>query len=501
MKFRFKLPGLNHLSFRMVLIIYIVVPLCVSLAFSGYFALRVWENWVEERMKSDLEMVARAIQLPVSKAMERDRQDGMEEALESAFSIDSIYSAYAYDSQGKQIASAGKKDPEPEEEDKLNELVTEGEDKGEFGKVAKRRVYSYFVPLKDSQNHTSGLLQLTRRERDFREYVKKIRIYGFLWLCLGAGVMVVLVLFGQHQALGRYFQRLISGMQRVANGEVNYRVPLTGPKEVVSIAGTFNQMLDSIQEAESEIRRKQEEQTRLEKKLHQKEKLAAVGQLAAGVAHELGTPLSTISGTAQRGLRQQQESDTQTTRKFTRIRREVDRMQVIIRQLLDFSHSQDLQLRKLRPRQVAKSAMEAVREEAERQNVSLKLKGEEDSTLFPADAVRLEQALINLLHNAIQADNNITVQLSWKSEDSQIVYAVDDSGPGIPEDIRPRLFEPFFTTKNVGAGTGLGLAVVHGIVKEHGGSVEAGNSDLGGARIEIRLPLQTREYDDNNHYG
>ncbi|MFW5996478.1 MAG: sensor histidine kinase [Lentisphaeria bacterium] len=483
-----KLPGLKNLSFRMVLIFYIVLPLVGSLILAGYFALRIWEERVEERMQNDLEMVARAIQLPVSKAVERNRQEGLEGALESAFSLDSIYSAYAYDKEGKKIASAGKKDPEPEEEDKLNEIVSEGEDKGEYGEVAKRRVYSYFVPLKNSENHNSGLLQLTRRERDFREYVKKIRLYGLLWLSLGIGIMIVLVLFGQYQALGRYFQRLINGMQRVANGEVNHRVPLNGPKEIVSITGTFNQMLDSIQQAESEIRCNQEEQARLEKKLHQQEKLAAIGQLAAGVAHELGTPLSTISGTAQRGARQE-EDGSKNAKNFARIRREVDRMQTIIRQLLDFSHSHNLQLRKLRPQQVAKSAVEAIRAEAERYNAEVTIEGDNNAPAFSADPVRLEQALTNLLNNAIQVKEGITVKLSWSVKDDQLVYAVDDSGPGIPDDIRPHLFEPFFTTKNVGSGTGLGLAVVHGIAKEHGGSVEAKDSELGGARLEIHLPL------------
>ena len=122
MRLQMKLPGFNRLSLRLVLVIYVIVPLVSSLAVTGYLALAMWEDQVEERMKNDLEMVAKAIQLPLSHAMERDRKGGVEQALESAFSLDSIYSAYAYDKEGEEIASAGKQDPADEQE-KMDELV------------------------------------------------------------------------------------------------------------------------------------------------------------------------------------------------------------------------------------------------------------------------------------------------------------------------------------------------------------------------------------------
>jgi len=487
MRLKMSLPGLSRLSLRVVLVVYVIVPLVTSIAVTGYLALAMWENQVEERMKNDLEMVAKAIQLPLSHAMERDRKGGVEQALESAFSLDSIYSAYAYDKKGKQIASAGKQDPDKEQA-KMTQLASEGKRKGEYGRLGDRKVYSYFTPLKDSKNHTSGLLRLTRREEDFQDYIRKVRWYGAGGLATGSLIMIVLVLFGHQQALGRHFQRLISGMKRVADGESNYRIPKKGPQEIASITESFNSMLDTIQSAENEIMQKREEQLELEKQLKQKEKLAAVGQLAAGVAHELGTPLSTISGTAERGLRHEEE-ETKRAKSFTRIRREVDRMQVIIRQLLDFSHSQDLQCRTLKPHQVAHSAASAVAEEAQNNNAHIAVEGEDKSISFYGDPIRLEQALVNLLRNAIQAESEVTVRINWRVEGDNIVFTVEDNGPGIPEEIRPRLFEPFFTTKNVGSGTGLGLAVVHGIIEEHGGSVEAGQSEEGGARVVLSLPL------------
>jgi two-component system, NtrC family, sensor kinase len=473
-------------SLRMALVLYVLAPLGASMALTGYFAMKQWEHQVESRMQSDLEMVARAIQLPLSHAIERKRPGGIEQALESAISMDSVYSAYTYDLEGEQIASAGKEDPSPQR-DRLTELASQGEQLGEYGQVGRRRVYSYFVPLADSRNQTAGLLQLTRRERDFRDYTATVRKHAFLWFGAGTLVMAGLVLIGQHQAMGRHFKALIAGMQRVAAGDVGYRLPLSGAKEIASISASFNTMLDSIQNAETEIERNRREQEALEQQLRQSEKLAALGQLAAGVAHELGTPMSTIGGTAQRALRQE-PGNSRRAEAFQRIQREIHRMEVIVRQLLDFSHNRALQVRTLRPVHVAESAVSAIAGEAASRHVAITLCGDRDAPPFPADPIRLEQALVNLLRNAIQAESTRRVWLEWKVAGDTALFSVDDDGSGIPAAIRPRLFEPFFTTKAVGQGTGLGLAVVHGILREHGGSIRVDDSDRGGARVEIRLP-------------
>ena len=486
---KMRLFGARRVSLRWGLVLYVLAPLAVAMALTGYFALKQWEQQVELRMQSDLEMVARAIQLPLSHAMERERQGGMDQALKSAISMDSVYSAYAYDLKGKRIASAGDKDPDPMR-DKLTALASEGKQRGEYGRVGKRRVYSFFVPLVDSRNQVAGLLQLTRRERDFRRYIATVRRYALLWFGLGASAIVVFVLIGQHQAIGRHFGRLTLGMQRVSSGQAGYRLPVVGPREIAAISESFNTMLDNIQNAERKIEAHRNEQLALENQLRHAEKMAAVGQLAAGVAHELGAPLSTISGTAQRALRHEKE-DSPRAGTFRRIMGEVARTETIIRQLLDFSHASQLQRRSLNPAKAAASALAAVREEAERRHAKISLCGDEQAPLFSADPIRLEQVLVNLLRNAIQSESGVSVQLGWNVENDQMVFTVDDNGPGIPDGIRHRLFEPFFTTKNVGAGTGLGLAVVHGIVKEHGGSVQTGESPRGGTRFTVRFPLNT----------
>jgi two-component system, NtrC family, sensor kinase len=481
----------NRLSLRAALLIYLLAPLCLLIFFTGYLSIAKWEERVERRMQADLEMVARAIQLPLSHSMERRREGGVQQALKSALSIDSVYSAYAYNLEGRQVASAGKADPEPESPDKLARIAVEGERIGEYGRVAKDDVYSFFVPLKDSLDQTSGLLHLTRRREDFREYIGKLRRGGGVGFLLAIGVMSALVLIGEHQALGSHFRRISEGMLLVAAGDKEHRLPISGPQEIALISENFNKMLDSIQQAERKIRHQREHQRRLEERLRQAEKLAAIGRLAAGLAHELGSPLSIVSGVAQRSL-SRTLNDSRLEGDFRRIQRAVGKMETIIRQLLDFSHRQKAQLRPVSPLNVIRASVNSISAEKPEWHGRVSVQLDDCRQLVALDPVRVERALVNLIRNALQSSADSRVWISCERDASHAIIAVDDNGPGIDEDIKPNLFEPFFTTKNVGSGTGLGLAVVHGIVEEHGGSVRLADSVRGGARFELRFPLIER---------
>ncbi|WP_291318514.1 ATP-binding protein [Desulfonatronospira sp.] len=474
-------------SLRLALVVYVVLPLACILAITGYLVLNALERQVEQQMQNDLELVARSIQLPLSHALERDREGSMIQALESAFAIGRVYSANVYDKDGQEIASAGRTDPDPEKE-KLTELAAEGERRGEFGHVAGQEVYSYFVPLTDSGGRISGLLQLTRRESDFKEDISAIRTKGIVGLGVAMFFMSSLVLYGHHKALGKYFTRLTQSMSRVAGGERRHRFRPRGPREIVTIGERFNFMLDSIEKAENEIRERRQAQEELQTRLRQAEKLAALGQLAAGVAHELGTPLSVISGKAQRAQRNNALPD-ELASTMQEIRQEVERMENIIRQLLDFSRRNEQQKRNVSMKQLARSAHASAEEEARNTGRELSIQEPDREIHIKADPTRIEQALVNLLKNALQSSSSALARISWGEDGGWAWFQVDDNGPGIPEDIKSKLFEPFFTTKSVGMGTGLGLAVVHGIAEEHNGSIEVGKSDMGGARFIIRLPV------------
>ena len=483
-------PGFPYRSMdlRTALVVHVAIPLILVLGSGGVLLLNAFETEVETRMQKDLELVARAVRLPLAHAMERDRTGSMMQALASAFSIGRVYSAHVFDKDGKKVAALGLTDPGADAE-RMIEMAEEGEERGEYGRIAGEDVFSYFVPLNDSGGRIVGLLQLARKGRDFSEQLRRIRWKGAVGMLLLLLLLSGMALAGHHRALGMHFERLAASMARVAAGDAGHRFRIDGPREVAQLGARFNRMLDSLEKAERNLAENRRIQKKLEAELRHSEKLAALGRLAAGTAHELGAPLSVISGKAQRALRDE-TMPADGKRALTGIREAVDRMERIVRQLLDYSRRSPLRRVAAGAERLAASAAAAVSEEAKARQVQIQIAGNGNGPPIRVDTVRIEQALTNLLRNAVQSSAGGRVRLSWTRDERTLRFSVDDDGPGVPPEIRSKVFEPFFTTKPVGEGTGLGLGVVHTVAEEHGGSVSVSESDLGGARFQLTLSIR-----------
>jgi len=477
----------KSLSLRSNLLVYVILPLVAFMSLASFLSLRALEREVEARMELDVELIAQAIRLPLSRSLERGREGAVKQAIESAFNIDQVYGAYVYDSAGEKIASAGRSEALPQK-GHITMLAAEGDRTGEYGQVAGRNVYSYFVPLTDSGERNIGLLQVTRKVSDFRAYISDLRQLVLILLGISVFFISGLVSFGHHRAIGQYLKDLGSSMSRVRSGDRQHRAAIRGPREILELEATFNGMLDSMQAAEVEVELQTKQKEALKESLRQAEKLAAIGELAAGVAHELGTPLSIIDGRAQQGLRQKNLSKNDISH-YSAIRAEVKRMENIIRQLLDFGRKHTLQLRSVDAESVARSALVTLQQSMET-STEIQLKGELPAPKFLADPAWIERALLNLLKNAVQADPSGKVCLSWKSEQDEVIFYVDDNGPGVDQENRSRIFEPFFTTRPVGDGTGLGLSLVHRLVEEHQGRIQIRRNESGGAQFQVNLPVR-----------
>jgi len=476
-------------SLRWALILMVLLPLLLAMAMVTYIGLWTLESAAEKRMQEDVELMARAIRLPISDSLEQGESESVRKALESVFRIGRVYGAYVYDADGELMAAVGAVNPSPRRRDVVD-MAAEGERQGGYDQIHGRDVYSYFVPLSDSGGRIIGLLQLTRRGSDFEQLVATLRAQAFAFMTFSGLVITLLVLVGHRRAIGKHFDRLITSMARVESGQLEHRADARGPREIAGLSRALNKMLDGIRRAEQEIEQRREAQLRLEDQLRVVEKLAAIGRLASGVAHELGTPLSVIDGKAQRALRRA-EPESLEARALKDIRHEVARLEHIVRQLLDFGRGANRQYRRTRAGDLAVAAGQALGQEFTNRGVVLELQGRRPGAAFFVDPVRVEQVLVNLLRNAAQSGAR-RVRLSWGAgtRPGMVLFAVDDDGPGVPDAIRDRLFEPFFTTKSVGEGTGLGLAVVHGIVTEHGGDIRFTASALGGAGVEVMFPEQ-----------
>jgi len=476
------------LDLRLAFLLYVGLPLLAILGVAGSLSLGALEELNEERLKEDLELIGRTLQKPMGRALERNRQGTLENALASAFSFGRVYGAYLYDSDGYQLASAGAAQPANSAAPEIIEKADqEGKTTGEYGRVGGREVYSFFAPLTDTSGQMNGLLQITRRTSEIETYTQQLRIYGAAGLATLALALVTVTFLGYRRAIARPLARLATSMQRVAEGDLAHRTAESGPREITELSRTFNGMLDRMQRDRKEIQQRRANQEQLQRELHQSEKMASIGRLSAGVAHELGAPLSVVDGTAQRLLRKPEINTTQR-HDLERIREQTSRMTQIVEQLLAFGRHPEGSPRAVLVERLTRAVARNAQEILEDANCELRLTLPADPLYVFIDPFQGEQMLSHLITNAAQAAPGGLIEVRWEASGSdRVLLTVADSGTGVDPDLRERVFEPFYTTKAPGQGTGLGLAMVHGIVEEHGGNLQIGDSELGGAMFRIEL--------------
>ena len=232
-----------------------------------------------------------------------------------------------------------------------------------------------------------------------------------------------------------------------------------------------------------------------EKQKLQTEKLAAMGEMMSGVAHELNNPLTAILGVSD--LIRDRAPDEATRRQAEIVLKQARRAAGIVQHLLEFSRPSSLTSEKVRPEEILKRAVEQQSEPLRQKNVAIEFTAPAGLPMIEGDARLLQQAFINLITNAEQAITAVrergTVRISVHHTDGKIAFVFSDDGSGIPAENLSKIFDPFFTTKRPGGGTGLGLTICLAIAKEHGGTIEVDSSAGNGARLSMILPALAEE--------
>lgn len=298
---------------------------------------------------------------------------------------------------------------------------------------------------------------------------------------------------------------LSDGMKSVTEGDLDQKVHVNTKDELGLLARTFNAMTTEIKtarerlenwakELEEEVAKKAEEIRRSQEHFVHTEKLASLGRMAAGVAHEINSPLTGIITFAHLMLKRIPEENKADREDLEVIIEQAERCSKIIKGLLGFSRAIPAEQNEMDVNESIRHALGMIQHQAKFHNIKIEIDTDEDLPPVKGDSSQIEQVFLNLLINAADAMNDrglITIRTSRTivDDDPFVQVEVCDTGPGIPEDQLSKLFEPFFTTKPVGKGTGLGLAVSHGIVKKHGGHIVVKSTPGGGASFFVRLPL------------
>jgi signal transduction histidine kinase len=299
-------------------------------------------------------------------------------------------------------------------------------------------------------------------------------------LLVGLSIVDAIVLLGVGAfILGRYVVGPVEGLsraaRRVAGGDLGQHVDEVGAGEIADLARSFNQMSAALVSQREQIVRS--------------EKLASVGRLAAGVAHEVGNPLAAVLGYAEI-LAAGNAAPHEVRDHAGRIRSETERIHRILTELLEYSRPRREQVAPVPLAAVVESARSLLLPQPRVQGVDIVVDVPADLPPVVASPGQLTQVFVNLLLNAADAmcgKGRVTVTAVNAGDAVEIRVA--DDGPGIPPEVVPRLFEPFFTTKDPGKGTGLGLAVCGSIVESIGGTIALDGTATRGATFVIRLPV------------
>jgi len=482
-----RLSGLQR-----TLLIYVVVPMLALTGLSIRFGLQFANDLVTDRLESDLELVGRAIRVPISEALAADNIESVRANLDAVFTIGQVYGASVYDTAGVQVASAGITESDLTESVLAEEVVRTGEEQDSYRSVAGRDVYSRFLPVTDQGGQISGLIQITRRASDFERSLEQLAQRAWLsWAALAIATVAILI-FGHYRAVGRHIEALVTSMRKVAQGARHHRAETAGPAELQEVARGLNGMLDSIAAAEREILARREHEIELLQQLRAQEKMAAIGQVASGVAHELGAPLTVIDGRAQRLLRQHPDEESQ--RQLNAVRGQVQRLTKMVRQLLAFSRTPIATRETVAVEALLTQAMESLSYEQSSDSPQIESIPPSSPVSLSGDVQRLELALVNVLRNAVQAAKS-KVKVRWEQRDQHVDIRVLDDGEGLPADQAQQVTTPFVTTKEQGEGTGLGLAIVQYVVTDHDGTLTLTNHPHGGCEVLIRLPVDSSKSD------
>lgn len=301
---------------------------------------------------------------------------------------------------------------------------------------------------------------------------------------LGAAFVLVVIAVAWIVSRGivRPVYALVAATERIGQGDLATTVAVAQRDELGLLGQRFNDMAAQLKESAARIGELHREE------MHRAEQLATVGELAAGIAHELKTPLLGLAGGLQLYGRRLDPSDTEGHRLIEEMSQRVRRMEAAVQELLNYARPSPARLSRLDLNAIVERALRLVEPRAQRSGVEIRRELSPGLPPVLVDPEQVGQVIVNLALNGIEAlGSGGALEIGTRREMDSVQLLVGDTGPGVPPELRERVFRPFFTTKH--AGTGLGLAIVHQIVDQHGGTIRLAEGRTGGAQFIVSLPV------------
>jgi two-component system NtrC family sensor kinase len=352
--------------------------------------------------------------------------------------------------------------------------------------VVREWYITAYQPIRDPDGQILGALYVGLRQSPFDAQRNAIS-RGFLAAVFLVTVTILILLIVVTRWVLGPITRVTDMCHRVIAGDRRARVGIRPSGEMGVLCEAVDEMAESIQEHEHKLKQKTRQQ------IGRSEKLASIGRLAAGIAHEINNPMTGVLTFAHL-MRDRQPEGTEDREDLEMIIQQTERVAEIVRGLLDFARERSPVKEPLDINEVIQSIVRLVENQKEMRMIHIERNFAADLPDVLGDSNQLQQVLLNLFLNSAHAmpDGGI-LTIGTSLDDVDIVIRIEDSGCGIPVEDLDKIFDPFFTTKPVGQGTGLGLSVSYGIIEQHGGTIEVTSEVDSGSQFTIRLPVSTDE--------
>ncbi|MBI4528286.1 MAG: HAMP domain-containing protein [Deltaproteobacteria bacterium] len=494
------------------LIVYLVVTVIITMLIHGYLSIKQDRENVSNQMRLGMRGLARSIQATLGHFYgDRRSLSETQKFIDTVGPKDNIHGVVVYDTTGEPVSiSSSLKEterfpelaPDPILQLDPSRVIKEGKSRDGYIQGPGLLIYYRIEPIFNSEEQPAGAFVVARHGPRMLTNIEARRNRIVATTSALVVLLSVLILILVRRNVSSPINELIERIGEIGKGHWEQRIKVSGHNEISSLAQEFNNMSERLQHTYARLVAEQQEKLRLERELRHSDKLASVGQLAAGLAHEIGTPLNIIGGRAESLLRRERAPE-EIQENLQIIRSQIDRIAGIVRQLLEFSRRKERAVRAVEVPSLLAAVGNLLRHKIEEKSATVELTMTDPIPSIQADPDLLQQVFINLYLNSLQAMSHGGVirihaglaqdgsaGVSGEDPSRRLRICFEDNGPGIAPDHIEHIFDPFFTTKDIGEGTGLGLSVSYGIVKDHGGEIHVESDPGCFTRFIIDLPIK-----------
>jgi len=488
------LINIKDWKLRHKIILHVAVIGIFSAIFLTFLYINTQRNIIHTMNSQKAELVSSMIENSIFSAMKEGKAEKVQATLRKMASPNDIKKIRIISPQGKILRSSEENETgstiEASTLENMNEFLSNKSLSNIFFIRSKSTIQGFRIIENRSecfgchapQEKINGILEVSTDHAEASTLLQKSQIQGIIIALVALATLTFVIFRLSEKLVNRPISQLKDKMKKVQEGDLTIQFPHSKSDEIGSLAKSFNVMISELKEANQKIEELFNKQ--IEKAGH----LASIGELAAGLAHEIRNPIAGMKGALEIINQNISESDPKKEI-FTEILLQIEKINNIIQDLLSYARPKEMSVSFVNPNECVKNAVKLAKPQINSKDIHFHFRGLDNGTFAWMDADKIQEVMLNLMLNSISAidkKGHITIVLLERNKNElEIIFS--DDGMGVKKEILPQIFNPFFTTKT--RGTGLGLSICKKIIEAHQGSIEVESQERKGAVFTIRLPV------------